>query len=273
MHDVSNDSDAYDRNRLRHHVIPAVRSYAGAAWPGVMADTARLFQALDAFLAHHVDRLAGECLEEQHDAVVLAVQPLKRYFEFEQLSLLRHALTRLRGSEGMFDEVFSLKHLIDAEPGKRAVLRGGVIAFRESSRIIVRMPATVTEPQCVAPDGRYRHGTAVFTIERCDRAMVRMHRDAAEEYIDLTRTGEEFLLRAWTSEDVFTPLGFGSEKRVGAFLADSGIPWHRRVRIPVLTGREGIVWVCGVRLDEHARIRDESTDIARIRYSISSDAS
>ena len=266
MHDASNDSDAYARNRLRHHVIPAVRAQAEGAWPSVMNDTARLFQSLDDFLTQHTHRLAEGCITERGPAVVLAVQMLKRYFEFERLSLFRRALAQLRGSEGTFDEVFSLHQLIDAEPGKRAVLRGGAVAFREKSAIAIELSAPTEEPRRLAPDTECAFDAAHFRIARCDRAAIRFHRDPSEEYIDLGATGEEFILRPWDEADVFRPLGFGAEKRVGAFLSDRGIPLRRRRRIPVLEGSCGIVWVCGIRLDERARVTPDTRDAARIAY-------
>lgn len=266
MHDASNDSDAYNRNRLRHNVIPAVRAHAPGAWPAVMVDTARLFRSLDDFLTQHIVRLTGECITERGAAVVLAVQALKRYFEFEQLSLLRRALAQLRGSEGTFDEVFSLHQLIDAEPGKRAVLRGGAVAFREKSSIAIELSAPAEKPRRIAPDAECAFDDARFLIERCDHETVRFHRDPSEEFIDLGVTGEEFILRPWDAEDVFRPLGFGAEKGVGSFLADRGIPLRCRLRIPVLEGSRGIVWVCGVRLDTRARMTSDTRDAARIQY-------
>jgi len=266
MQDASNDSDTYDRNRLRHHVIPAVRTHAENAWPSVMTDTARLFQSLDEFLERHISRLADDCISERGTAVVLAVPVLKGYFEFEQLSLLRRALAELRGSGGAFDEVFSLHQLISADPGKRAVLRGGVVAFREKASIVIEASAPPADPRRITVDAECTFDAATFRIERCELSTVSFHANPSEEYIDLDTAGEDFILRPWSAEDVFRPLGFDADKRVGSFLADRGIPLHRRLRIPVLEGPHGIVWICGVRLDERARIRLETERAARIEY-------
>jgi tRNA(Ile)-lysidine synthase len=265
-HDASNESDAYARNALRHNVIPAIRAHAAAAWPAVASDTARLFQSLDTFLEAHVARLAAACLRQTEDGVFLAVQPLIGYFEYEQLALLRHALFCVRGSAGQYDEVFSLRHLIDAPPGKRAVLRGGFHAFREKENIVIQPPASPREACDVSPDTRIRYGSAWFSIEGCERERITFHRDSAEEFIDLDRTGAALRLRPWTEHDSFTPLGSDAPTDVGPFLAAAGFPLRLRRSIPVLSGPRGIVWVCGVRLADGASITEGTVSTARLHY-------
>jgi len=266
-HDSSNDSDRYARNALRHNVIPALREHAGASWPAVLGDSARLFRSLDDFLSHHVESRAAECMETDGQGVSLAVQALKGYFEFEQLALLRHALERVRGSSGLFDEVFSMLHLIDAAPGKRAILRGGCVAFREKEAIAIMAPAADLNVVAVAPDRELHYASGVFSITRCEEADVRFSTDPSEEFIDFDSCGQPLRLRAWTDDDIFAPLGFGRSKRVAEFLSDQGLTQERRTRIPVLEGPHGIVWICGVRLDAHACVRDDSERIGRLRFS------
>ncbi|MCB2206037.1 tRNA lysidine(34) synthetase TilS [bacterium] len=265
-HDSSNDSDAYSRNALRHHVIPALRAHAGAAWPGVAVDNARLFRSLDGFLEAHIAARAAECIVADAEGLQVAVQPLKGYFEYEQLALLRKAIGMLRGSEGQFDEVFSLLHLIDAEPGKHAVLRGGFRAFREKDAIVFRRPSAVPEATVLEPGMQREFGSARVSLQRCSRHDVSFSRDPNEEYIDLSRCGDRLTLRAWTADDRFTPIGGIGSLRVSGFLTSAGIPAHRRSDIPVLEGKNGLVWVCGVRLDAHAALRDDSGDIALLRF-------
>lgn len=265
-HDASNDSDAYARNALRHHVIPAIREHAGAAWPGSVVDTARLFRMLDAFLEGHVGRLAADALRIEGDTAFVAVQPLKGYFAYEQLALLRHALTRLRGSAGHFDEVLSLQHLIDAATGNAAVLRDGFRAFRERDAVVITRGDAPPAPCAVTPDTELAFGPAEFSLRRVDRADVRFHRDPSEEFIDLARTGSALTLRAWTEDDRFDPLGGSPGTPVGRFLAAAGYPDRARRAIPVLTGAHGIVWVCGVRLDARAALAEEGGSPARLRY-------
>lgn len=270
MHDASNDSDRYARNALRMNVIPALREHAGEAWPTVLGDSARLFRSLDVFLQDHIENRAQECLRSDENGVSLAVQTLKRYFEFEQLALLRYALERVRGSSGLFDEVFSMLHLIDAAPGKRAILRGGCVAFREKAAIVIMAPDKADLSVVpVTPDRELRYGRGVFSIIRCGEEDVRFRLDPTEEFIDLDSCGAPMRLRPWRDDDVFSPLGFGRNKRVAEFLADQGLTLRQRKRIPVLEGPHGIIWICGVRLDAHACVRDDSERIARLRFSIS----
>jgi tRNA(Ile)-lysidine synthase len=265
-HDASNDSDAYARNALRHNVIPAIRAHAGSGWTASVLDTARLFRSLDSFLEGHVARLAAVALQLRSDAAFVAVQPLKGYFEYEQLALLRHALTRLRGTAGHFDEVLSLQHLIDAATGNAAVLRDGFRAFRERDAIVIVRPQEPPQSRAVTPGTALTYGMADFVLQRVSRAEVRFHPDPSEEFIDLERTGSDLVLRAWTDDDRFDPIGGSRGAHVGRFLAAAGYSVRARRNIPVLSGRSGIVWVCGVRLDAHAALPRRGGSPARLRF-------
>ncbi|MDT8322880.1 MAG: tRNA lysidine(34) synthetase TilS [Bacteroidota bacterium] len=265
-HDASNDSDAYARNALRHNVIPAIRAHAGPAWPGTVVDTARIFRSLDAFLEIHIARLAAEVLQLRGNAAFVAVQPLKGYFEYEQFALLRLALFRLRGSAGTFDEVLSLQHLIDAATGNAAVLRDGFRAFRDRDAIVISRQQARSAPCAVTPGTELSFGTAVFSLQQVTRSDIRFHDDPSEEFIDLERTGSDLTLRAWTDDDIFEPLGSRRATSVGRFLASAGYSARARRDIPVLSGADGIVWVCGVRLDAHAALSGEGGTPARLTY-------
>mgnify|MGYP000551381235 FL=1 len=265
-HDSSNDSDAYARNSLRHHVIPAIETHAGTVWTKSVLDTARLFRALDTFLEGHVAQLADAALHRRGEAVYVAVQPLKGYFEYEQFALLRHALTRLRGNAALFDEVLSLQHLIDAATGNAAVLRDGFRAFRERDAIVISGPEDPPAQHPVTPGSAVHYGVAEFTFQRVSREDVRFHPDPSEEFIDLERTGSALTLRAWTEDDRFDPIGGRRGAHVGRFLAAAGFSALARRNIPVLSGDSGIVWVCGVRLDAHAALPRQGGSPARLSF-------
>ena len=87
--------------------------------------------------------------------------------------------------------------------------------------------------------------------------------------MDLDHTGVMWRLRPWSDEDVFHPLGSDNVKRIRDFLADQGFPSRLRDRIPVLEGEHGIIWVCGVRLDQRAALTDQSERFATISYQMS----
>ena len=269
MEDASNDTDVYTRNAIRHHVLPAIDQNVAPGVRSVLCDTSTLFSSLDAFLDAHTCRLLEQTvLERGADSVSLAVPAMKGYFEFERMLLLRSAVSSLRGNEASFDEVTTLLRLLVAPPGRHAVLRGDVTAIRERDALVLCRPAVRLEAMAVRIGETCIYDRARFSSAESAVAPP-LTKSRLTEIVDLDHTGVMWRLRPWSAEDVFHPLGSDNVKRIRDFLADQGFPSRLRDRIPVLEGEHGIIWVCGVRLDQRAALTDQSERFATISYQMS----
>jgi tRNA(Ile)-lysidine synthase len=266
MEDPSNQRDDYRRNAIRHHVSPAVTKVFGEGWVRALGNDARLFGLLGDFLREHGAHLAERCMIESGDELRILRNSLNDSTEFEKLYACRIALQKLRGTAGTFEEQFSLLQLFDASPGATVQLREGAAAIRDPEGLRLFLASTVHDPVHVAV-GQVAHWDSWrLAAEELGAERPAYSADPFDELIDLERAGDSWQLRQWTADDRFEPLGFGREKHVGRFLADSGFPAARRARIPVLEGPLGIVWVCGVRLAQSAALRADSRRIGRIHF-------
>ncbi len=266
MEDSSNQRDDYRRNAIRHHVSPAIARVFGEGWVRAAGDTARLFALLADFLRDHGGRVAARYVIRNGEEVRVCGNSLKDCTEFEKLYVCRIALHRLRGTAGSFEENFSLLQLLDAAPGAAIRLRTGTAAVREADGIRLFLTEEDLVPVKLTPGQLARWGSWRFEAEDLGTERPAFTADPSVELIDLDSAGDCWWLRHWTPGDRFEPLGFGHEKNVGHFLADSGFSAERRRRIPVLEGPRGIVWVCGVRLAQSAALRPESRRIGRIHF-------
>lgn len=272
MEDASNARDDYRRNAIRHHIAPAINGVFGPGWVQALCDSARLYTVLSSHLGEIEDELARAVIESDGDTLLVRESSpvrgisLNDSSEFEKLTVCRRALRTLRGEAPSLDESFRLLRLLDAAPGASLQLGNGITALRERDGLRLLPAAESQQPSDVRPGETLRWGAWTFTAEQLDNARPALRADSFEEIIDLDAVGDSWRLRAWTHEDRFEPFGFGQDKAVGAFLADSGFALEQRRRVPVLEGERGIIWVCGVRLAQHAAIRPESRRFGRIRF-------
>ncbi len=264
MHDRSNDSDAYRRNALRHHVLPPLR----LLYPGVnavLADTGRVFAALDEYLARDAARLA-EAIRRDEDGESLVLPALKGYFDFERMLLLRVALETLRGNEASFDEINQLLRLHDAPSGKLRHFSDGITAVREGEHIVLSPPQEPLPEVALRCGDTLRYARQVFASVALERPPAGFEATASVEVIDVQRCGVEWRLRAWRDDDVMHPLGHEHPRRVKDVLSSQGLGRRRAARVPVLEGPHGIIWLCGVRLDRRAALTPASTMTACISF-------
>ena len=80
--------------------------------------------------------------------------------------------------------------------------------------------------------------------------------DRWEAYLDADVVGSAPILRPRRPGDTFMPLGLaGHSQKVNEFMINEKIPAAWRNRIPLFVSADQVLWVCGYRLDERARLR------------------
>jgi tRNA(Ile)-lysidine synthase len=271
--DVSNLSLSPLRNRIRHQLLPLLRSYN----PGIAQALLRTGQiARDdiTFLDKEVDQLWDEVAQEAGKTIVLdkakfdQLPPaLKRY-------LLRAAAERLLGNAKDI-EMRHIEEVISAltkPAGKRLSLPGGLIFSIEYDRYLLApdfaalspFPTLKGEVQLNIP------GETVIPGWRVEVAII--NREGMTEkgdftaHLDLGKTGDKLVVRSRRRGDRFQPLGLGQPKKLSEFMIDAKIPQAWRGKIPVVCSPSQIVWVVGWRIDDRVKVSEKTKQILCLKF-------
>jgi tRNA(Ile)-lysidine synthase len=267
LEDVSNESDEYARNALRHHVLPVLTEYANPSFGAAMRDTAALFSSMAEFHEQEAGRLLDECGQRTERGVSLAVQPFSRYLDYQQLLVIRRAVRLLRKEHATYDETRGVQKLLGRRPGSTALLKGGCVATRERNSIVISAAYPVSlQPTPVALGARVLLPCGIFRSGQCSIPQSLLSSDPKMEVADLAKTGSHWILRPWRSGDRFRPVNGGIEKKVSDLLSEMHIPRPLRLNIPILEANGAIIWICGLRLDDRYKVTPETTSAVRFEY-------
>ena len=83
-------------------------------------------------------------------------------------------------------------------------------------------------------------------------------------YLDMEKLTFPFTLRKWEKGDYFYPLGMTQKKKVSDFLIDQKIPIIRKESLLILTSKQEICWLVGLRIDDRFRLKNSTKDILRV---------
>jgi|TARA_B110000444_G_scaffold199114_1_gene190370 tRNA(Ile)-lysidine synthase len=83
-------------------------------------------------------------------------------------------------------------------------------------------------------------------------------------YLDMEKLTFPLTLRKWKKGDYFYPLGMTQKKKVSDFLIDQKIPIIRKESLLILTSKQEICWLVGLRIDDRFRLKNSTKDILRI---------
>jgi tRNA(Ile)-lysidine synthase len=291
--DRSNLDTTYFRNRLRLDLIPYLETY-NPNIREVLRRTAAVITADHDLLHQELDiTLERVVRSEAERAIVFDLAGWRALPLALQRSTLREAIHRLRRALRNIDFVH-VEHAIDilseGETGAQVTLPQGLMltigydtfivsgghagtvadeAYQELPDLPLLSPGQVVP---LAVPGRTPLAGWVVTAEMLPgRALSDRQLAAArgwEAYLDAAALGPSPALRTRRPGDRFDPLGMqGRSKRLNEFMINEKIPAAWRDFIPLLVDQaDHIVWVCGWRPAERARVTRGTQQVVHLRF-------
>jgi tRNA(Ile)-lysidine synthase len=215
--DPSNESPEYARNRVRHELLPALRSLHPAAEANVLR-TLEILRAEAAVL--------DELVPAEPDLDRLAALPP---------AVARLAVIELAGGAAIgarVPEILGLSRsgtqTLDLGGGLRAVAEYGRLRFDHG-------PAAPPAPAVLPVPGSIAYGEGRLTCVQ-----------APDGALDADALGARVDVRPWRAGDRMRPHGLGGSRTLQDLFTDRKIPRERRAGVPVVVAGDEIAWVPGV---------------------------
>jgi len=262
--DSSNLSLNATRNFIRLEIIPRIRDGVNDECVRNIDRASRMLAELGDFLeaytaceTEHVSRVEGGDL-------FLDISGLKRYLIFIRREIIRSAVRSWSRKSLAFEQVEEILGIADSDNGTSLALPGRLKVWKEKSSLVFTSSSRAPFSRQIEIGHLYEFPEFSFSSEICRRNEVRFIPDPSVEFVDEEKLAPPLVLRSWSSQDSFQPLGLGSMKRVGAFLADKGVPRRERDSVLVLESDGKIVWLCGHRLDARYSLSEQATRVAKL---------
>lgn len=271
--DATNALVEFQRNRIRHRLLPWLRRNFGGApektvarlMEIVGAESEFVAQAAEAWLAHRIaasraSRRAGPAGDQSH---LVSHMPFDGLPVAVQRRCLQLQLLRLRLAPD-----FELIEQLRREPD-RAVSVGPNCGVRrdETGLVALHRPARPERKgrksggdsarlRLQASAGKAVFGGVQFAWQiRATRGARRGKPEAGREFFDADKTGRRVMLRHWRAGDRFQPAGMVAAVKLQDLFTNRKIPRAQRHRLVVAEAENGAVfWVEGLRIAEHFKL-------------------
>lgn len=269
--DASNEDTAFLRNRIRHDCIPYLRTINPAIstclthTAGLLADDE---EVLETVTGQYFTQMA--CVEGSD--VLFMVAQLQEVLPGLRVRLIRKALQHVRGSLRRISlaHVRAIENLIFSArlrssvclPGRCGVSReGGVLRFSATVPI-----AAVAEWELDIPGpGHYQIASGgTVHISQVDLPGEWRSHMPHIAYFDPAAVPFPWTMRTFRPGDRFCPMGMHGHQKVKDFFINMKVPVQLRRCIPLLFSAGELVWVCGFRLAEAARLACVTGKVLRV---------
>lgn len=259
--DSSNASDDFSRNKIRHHVIPVLKSINPSFLSTMGANTAHLAGVLAVFESAAA-RFEAEAVRREGGVVSISAGALRATPCAEPFL---HWLLAPMGFSPR-SVVSMAKCVVDGLSG-RVFYASGLRAVVDRAQVIVSPVADGPAPQRFELPGA---DCEVFEPVHLRLSLVtvdddfRPSRSPRVAHLDASKLSFPLEVRRWRQGDSFIPLGMRGRKKLSDFFVDCKMSLPEKEDAWVVTSAGQIVCVLGRRLDDRFKLTPGCREVARL---------
>lgn len=256
--DISNATDDYERNFLRHQVVPLLKELNPSLEDTLARTAFRNHQTLKV-LHDTLDNWKKKNVQESSSGWSMAKSALKDCSS--PVLYLSHVLEPLGFH---FDQCVSVVEALDAQSGKQFFSASHrVVIDRDELLVSAISISHDTTVLILSPDvPAVRAGKTITSIVGNN---ISISNDRSTASFDLDKISFPLTWRSWQSGDRFHPLGMKGSKKLSDFLVDEKISRIAKDQVSVLESAGEIIWVVGYRIDERFRIEPSTQRMLVLR--------
>ncbi len=274
--DSSNNEKKYLRNKIRHEVIPFLRTF-NKDISGNLLSLAEIARGEEQWMSEETRELYSQLVTTKNGGLCFEVTEFEKQPQAMKRRLIREVFYRLTGS---LREITALhvRQVLDLFararvgsglklPGNVRVACGyGTVSFSLSEdseddglpeidkrTIRLEVPGVTSLAQLgIQLDVRLVEPSADLPQPV----------DKEQAYFDFDKTGEDIRVRFFQPGDRFMPLGMRGHKKVKSYFIDQKIPREKRLSIPILTnGEDDIIWIYGERISDQFCVAENTKKV------------
>ncbi|MEA3475716.1 MAG: tRNA lysidine(34) synthetase TilS [Candidatus Cloacimonadota bacterium] len=272
--DSSNLSLIYDRNKIRHKIIPEIEKGLNPKVVDKISNSARIFQQTDSFLQEYCKEIFPEIVKKTDgDSFILNLDKLKNK-DIILFYISRKIFGHITGSEQDFFTTHfqAIADLLRSSESKYIQLPKGVFAIKDKQLLTFsKSPPLVKfndyRRQIKRTSRRILFKDHYVSISEMKSIPIHGYKFSQRNtcYVDLDKVKFPVTIRYRQPGDRFTPLGMHNPKKLKNFFIDSKVPRFERDKIILVEDQNQIIWLAGIRISENIKITRQTKHVLRIK--------
>jgi len=288
--DPSNRDTRFLRNRIRHDLIPLLKTSYNPKISQSLNRLASIIRSEEEWIEGVIHPLFEKAaLSIQDGRIALSVSILNGIHLAAQRRIIRKAISKIKGDLRRIrlthiDSAINLLEYgpdhgnIDLPDGIRIQRKGDVILFFREKSPLRNMDEKSERAEMLPFEYPIKKPESLFIKEI--NAHIKFTEMGKKDLPDLCGTGQNtgffdrdalsfpLVLRNFRHGDRFTPLGMTGTQKIKKFFIDKKVPRKERTRCPILLCRGKIIWVAGYRIDESVKVKSSTKNVLKIELSL-----
>ena len=258
--DASNLETKYQRNKIRHDVLPVMEQINPGFMEIMAGNMERIAEVFDIYDAA-IRKIRKDLFEEKAGKIIIHAEKLKA------LSPLQTWLFELFSPYGFTRmQCEGIQKILDAGPGRQSISTTHRL-FKDRDHMIL-VPADSDSFERYYLDSPEKHSSLPFPLdmEVLNREELQIIPDDPWiACLDLDEIQFPLTVRHWMHGDYFFPLGMDQNKKLSDFFVDEKVPVPEKEQIWIMASGKKIVWIMGHRIDNRFRITPSTSRVLMLR--------
>jgi tRNA(Ile)-lysidine synthase len=262
--DSSNATDEYQRNFVRHQIIPKLMEINPNFEESFRHTQERLLSAAY-FKQAYVKEFAASAVEVIKDKMTIDIRKIGTSLA---PGVLLWEIVKHLGFN--YDQC---RQIVGAhQPGKIFYSDTHQVLVDRSQYFIEKKQQTDFVTRTIEK-GQRTVGRAPFLLRTREVSHLDFEivKDSSLAQLDAEQLKFPLIWRKWQAGDYFMPLGMRQEKKLSDFLIDLKIPFNKKADITVVESAGNIVWVVGYRISERYKVTEGTKRILIIEETETAD--
>jgi len=260
--DASNNDDKYTRNKIRHHILPALKEINPAILDA-LSDTINHLAETEILYNRYIEKLKSELLIKNGKSLYISTLKLR---EAEgPLTILFELIKPFGFNSSQTLDIYST---IGA-PSGQIFLSPTHKLLSDRHRLIISPVTkkceeiyTIEKQNCTLENEFFKIQFSLLSGKDINPKTSNKN----GIYLNAQSLKFPLTLRKWQQGDAFMPLGMKKMKKISDFLIDNKVNIFEKENILVLVSSGKIAAVIGHRPDERFKVNKDSSDVIKIEY-------
>jgi tRNA(Ile)-lysidine synthase len=263
--DSSNSSLDYQRNRVRHSIIPVLKE--------VFPNFNKNFNKTKKYISSSLDLINNHITNIEKDIIIFSSK-YEKHFDVSKIKSLVSAKSYLYPLffKYGFTDWNEIYNLLEAQSGKEIHSKTHRIIKDRKVLILVSNQILLPKEQIISSLEKpiyIDHINCLLKINKSSR--ISNNSDDNVIYIDDTQLEYPLILRPWKNGDYFFPKGFNKRKKLSKFFKDEKLSVVDKSKLMLLCSKDKIVWILGIRQDSRFIATSKSKSISKISIKYATD--
>jgi tRNA(Ile)-lysidine synthase len=256
--DSSNNEVVYQRNFLRHKILPLFSELNPAFKKNLLASVENLKDAEKVY-SGFLNSEKENVVSRKENEVLIEIEALQK--SAYPKTLLLEILGEFNFNPTVIDEVLKS---FETESGKRFFSKTHRLLKDREYLFVSEIKEDEEKIYYIEEEDFELFAPFEISIKRLNAENFQLIKKANTACIDLEEIHFPLLIRKWKQGDYFQPLGMTGFKKVSDFFIDQKIPIHEKENTWLLCSGKKIVWIMGHRIDNRFKITPKSKQVLQI---------